>query len=136
MRILVESIVLVAAALYFLIGWLTSEQKTANGPILALTSLFVLVLLVFGPKLQAENIARRTVKNGQPVIVRGYEGALGFGEGEHFTAAAFDEFSVKYDETVFALQFSAGQLVLIPRRAVSAETWNWLCTQLVTPEGE
>ena len=56
-RILVESIVLVAAALYFLIGWLTSEQKTANGPILALTSLFVLVLLVFVYPLNRRQVA-------------------------------------------------------------------------------
>lgn len=126
LRILIESGVLGLATLYFFIGYITSDKTNTTPLVMTLACLFVLGMLLFAPRLQAISLARRAAKNQQEITLRGYDAALGFGEGDAFSTCSFREFSVTEDETMLVLQFQAGRMLVVPRRAVEESTWDWL----------
>lgn len=126
-RTAIFSVMLGAGFVYFFIGYVTGDLTNTTQLALAIASGFFLAMVLLAPRLQANAIARKAGKRQKPVTVRGYENALGFGTGEAFQACAWNEFSMVYDDTMCALTFADGQLLLIPRRATDEATWAWLC---------
>ncbi len=133
-KIAVESVILGAAGLYFLIGYLTGDRTRTDLLLLTVCCVFVLGMLLLAPKLQAESLARREAKRQKTVTVRGYNGALGFGTGDVFNSVDFSEFQTVMHPEMIVLRFSGGQLLMLPRRAATEEIWQWLTEHLPTSE--
>lgn len=113
-----------------LISYLTGGHRVMP-LILVLVCAALCGMVLFMPRYMRSQLlgALRAAANGDtPTRLAGNRDGITFGAGEDSLYYPYEKITVTQNETFVSLALSDGQMVCVPKRALSDEAWEELCT--------
>ncbi|MGN0171361.1 MAG: hypothetical protein ACI39E_01095 [Acutalibacteraceae bacterium] len=127
-QLVIQTVVLLLVAGWCFVAFFAEGMQTAMSLVIGILALVLLLVMWIVPQWQMRAIAVSMVENGDSAHMWVFEDGLNFSadcpDGAYYD---FGTFFCDRTEQSLVFRFANDEVIVVPRRLLTEENWQWLC---------